>query len=48
MKKLISNCCGAQVKVCGGVTKYYVCRECLEPCELAEDDEELGIYPIFK
>ena len=39
MEKLISNCCGAKVKVSGGTTLYYVCRECLEPCELAIDEE---------
>ena len=46
MDKLISNCCGAAVKVCGGETLCYVCRECLEPCDLAEEYKELDIHPV--
>lgn len=45
MDKRISNCCGAEVKVSGRET---LCRECLEPCELAIDEENLDIHPIFK
>ena len=44
MEKLISNCCGASVKVYGGT---FICRECEEPCELAEDEENLDIKPLF-
>ena len=49
MKLEISNCCGAPVKVAGAVpTHFYVCRECLEPCDLAMDVETLDIHPIFE
>lgn len=37
----ISNCCGATVKVTGGTTTHYICRECLEPCDLAIDEENI-------
>lgn len=40
----ISNCCGAPVKTSGGV---YVCRECLEPCDLAIDEESLDSHSLF-
>ena len=47
MENLISNCCGASVKVSGGTTRYYVCRECKEPCDLAIDEDELDIHSLF-
>lgn len=28
----ISECCSGRTMVCGNVTKYYVCADCLEPC----------------
>ena len=48
MENLVSDCCGAQVKVSGGVTLYYVCRGCLEACDLAIDEDKLDFHPIFK
>lgn len=48
MNAQISNCCGAKVKVSGGTTNHYICRECLEPCDLAIDEDSLDIHPIFK
>lgn len=47
MKLEISNCCGAKVKVVGTVTKHYECRECLEPCDLAIDEENVDIRGVF-
>lgn len=32
--KLVSTCCGAEVKVCGdGLMKYYLCSRCHRPCD---------------
>lgn len=45
MNAEISNCCGGKVKVTGGI---YICRECLEPCDLAIVEEHLDIHPIFE
>ena len=41
MEKL-SNCCQAEVTIGGidGSTKYYVCLDCKEPCDLEEGDEK--------
>lgn len=47
MNAEISNCCGAKVKVSGGVTKYYICRECFEPCDLAIDEGDADIHSLF-
>lgn len=47
MKVEISNCCGAAVKTFGGLTNHYICRECLEPCDLAIDEENVDIHPLF-
>lgn len=44
MNVQISNCCGGKVKVTGGV---YVCRDCNEPCDLAIDEEDADIHPLF-
>lgn len=34
MKKLVSICHGAGVKMVGGVTRWYVCLKCGEPCDV--------------
>ena len=48
MNAQISDCCGEDVKVCGGETKHYECRECGEPCDLAIDEETLDIHSLFR
>lgn len=28
-----SHCCDAYTKVVGNTTKYYQCKECMQPCQ---------------
>lgn len=32
-KTIKSKCCEAELKVCGGVTFYYVCTKCKKQCD---------------
>ena len=36
MKSAISNCCGADMRVEGGVTQFFVCRKCGRACDAVE------------
>ena len=38
MKEELSNCCQANVKVYGSVTKSYRCEACKESCDLEYND----------
>jgi len=36
----VSNCCGADLRIEGRTTQYYVCENCGYPCDIREPKEK--------
>lgn len=36
----VSNCCGADLRIEGKTTQYYICEECGCPCDIREPEKK--------
>lgn len=46
--KYVSTCCGAEVRIRGEFTQYYVCTRCKLPCDTKQKEEPMRLSKCCK